>query len=201
MMKTMITGLCLIFAVSLSRAQMQPGTFELSLSGNITAVTKSVDQSSSNGTSNSTWQTTNAISLAIRPGVFLVPRLEFESEFFWLTVKGGTPAISISGNLSYNFTMPKVPVVPFVLVGYGIGNGVPEYGRLSGRSSSDMNIPVLNLGVGAKVFLAKRVAFRAEYRYQRYTQDDSFVSGSNSISQTTVQTFHNLFFGFSVFLP
>lgn len=114
------------------------------------------------------------LALAFRPGLFLVQGLSVEPEFFWGTMKGQAPALNLSGNLSYSYGMGYNMFVPFVLVGYGAGNGFPfyepmpkEYGALHPYS-----IAFLNAGGGLKIMtFGGRSLVRIEYRYQAFNAD------------------------------
>jgi opacity protein-like surface antigen len=91
------------------------------------------------------------------------------------------------------------PLAPFVLAGYGIGNGIVAFHKVVVRSSDEMDIPILTLGAGLKIFLSPAVAFRAEYRFERLTAEDSFAPGGPTLKEALLS--HNVFLGFSVFLP
>jgi opacity protein-like surface antigen len=74
----------------------------------------------------------------------------------------------LSGNLLYNFKMKNEHLLPFVLAGWGFGNGVPygEYVERWGGSGTHASTP--NLGVGVKYVFNKTAALRLEYRYRRF---------------------------------
>jgi opacity protein-like surface antigen len=107
--------------------------------------------------------------------------------------------------LAYTFSIPESPVKPFLTAGYGIGNGIPIMQRLMDRSSDDLDIPVVRVGGGMKIFLSKQVALKLEYRYERYSYENSssfaYYGYSYSYSQKVISNYHNVLFGISVFLP
>ena len=189
----------LAFGLSL-QAQTQPGTIQLSLSGNVGFVSGSSETTTPYGSFSSTMESQGFIAVMLRPGVYATSALVIEPEIFFTSAERQLPAYSISGNLAYNFPIADSHITPFVLAGYGIGNGVPAFERLIFRSSDKLDIPVLNAGAGVHVFITDRVAFRAEYRYQRYTQDQS-TGGTIYYSTKSTYRYHNIFFGFSVLFP
>jgi opacity protein-like surface antigen len=77
--------------------------------------------------------------------------------------------------------------------------------RLIGRASDKSDIPVPRVGGGVKFFLSKQVALKLEYRYERYSYENSstvsFYYSSYSYSQKEVWDHHTVLFGISVFLP
>ncbi len=181
-------------------AQTKQGAWELSLSGNIGSVSTSTKSEGSFGRFESKGEAQGFLALTARPGFYIIDGLVLEPEILWTAVEGTEPSLSLSGNLAYNFTVPKSRVTPFVLIGYGTGNAVPFLQRLLFRSSDELNISLLNLGAGVKIFVTERVALRTEYRFQRFSREETFGSGSFQGTLKEVNKFHHLFFGFSVFL-
>ena len=121
----------------------------------------------------------NQVSLAFRPGLFIVDGLSVEPELFWGTTKGRAPALNLSGNISYSYGMGQNIFVPFVLVGYGAGNGFPFYEPLQKNANYLSAITFLNAGGGLKVMmLGGRALIRLEYRYQAFTADLYGVKGN-----------------------
>jgi opacity protein-like surface antigen len=200
-MKNILAVVCLVFACESLSSQTQQGTWELSLSGNLGSVSGSSETTGSFGSSKSELESQGYLSLALRPGFYIIDGLVVEPEILWTAVEKDPPSFSLSGNLAYNFSIPQSHITPFVLVGYGTGNAIPLFQRLLFRSSDKLDISVLNIGAGLKFFVAERIALRTEYRYQRYSQERTFSSGSFNSTTKTIQNFHNVFFGFSIFLP
>ena len=196
---TVFTAAALVFVCSAIHAQTQQGAWELSASGNFGSVSSSSETTGSFSQKSET-DAEGYLSLALRPGYYVIDGLAVEPEFLWTAVDGTPPSFSISGNVAYNFDIPKSQVTPFILAGYGVGNSIPLFQRLFVRSSDDFDISVLNIGAGLKVFLTERIALRTEYRYQRYSRESTLSSGTFSVTTTTVASFHNVFLGFSVFL-
>lgn len=111
------------------------------------------------------------LALAFRPGLFIVQGLSVEPEFFWGAIKQQSPALNLSGNLSYSYGMGYNMFVPFVLVGYGAGNGFPFYEPMAkAYGAADLSaITFLNAGGGIKIMtFGGRSLVRIEYRYQAF---------------------------------
>jgi hypothetical protein len=186
---------------SQSQSQIRQGTWEFSFSATAGEVSGSSEYSSSFGTSTFKMESQKYVSFVLRPGFIIVEGLELEPEFYLTAVEGSPAAIAFSGNLAYNISIPESRVTPFLLVGYGVGNGIPVLGRLLTRSSADLDITVLNAGAGVKVFIVDHVAFRVEYRHQRFSYEDTVGSAPFFFTTKFSQNFNNILFGLSVFLP
>ena len=188
----------LLFGLALSASgQTEQGSWEFSLSSNLGLVSRSSEYSSPYGSSQSEGEPEGFLTLALRPGYYLADGLAFEPEFLWTAIEGIPPSFSLSGNLAYNFRIEGSRATPFVLLGYGLGNAIPIFQRVAVRTSDQWNIPVVNAGAGVKFFATEQVAVRLEYRFQRYSQEES--SGSGSWKSST--QFHNIFMGIALFLP
>ena len=202
-MITKITLISISAAVTLaalqSHAQIDQGAVEASLSGTMGSVSYTSDTHSAYiivpGESH------EHLSLALRPGYYIVEGLDVEPEFLLAATDGVPPSFSISGNLAYNVMVPGSHVAGFVLAGYGTGNTIPATRNLFSRPYGGFDIGVLNLGAGLKFFLSERVALRTEYRFQKYSQEMTFSDYPSSVTLRITSTFHQLFLGFSVFFP
>jgi len=148
---------------------------------------------------------TQYVSLAFRPGFYpiLGEGLSLEPELFYGRTNG-VSALNLSGNLSYSLGIGYWPVVPFILVGYGFGNGVPYGAYMPGWSNPQIrdaenffDVRVINAGIGAKVMvLGGRALLRLEYRYQAFT-----VHYYNYVPNYTDYIYgRRLLLGFSVLL-
>ncbi|HEY9164705.1 MAG TPA: hypothetical protein VIS48_00940 [Candidatus Kryptonia bacterium] len=135
----------------------------------------------------------NYASLAVRPGLFLVEGLSIEPEFLSAVAKGIPPALNVSGNLSYSYGIGYNVVVPFALVGYGVGDGLPFNQPLIRSAGYMTGIRFLNLGAGLKIMtLGGRALFRVEYRYQDF--DEVYLRSSPHVYA------RRILLGFSVLL-
>ena len=184
-MKLILPFLLLMLAPFPLQAQYGPGTVETSFS-------LSLQSMSGSGSS-----VTNILASG-RVGFFLVQGLEIEPEITLLKPENLDVMYVLNGNLAYNFTLPAGNAAPFVLAGYGITNSVPIFGLP--LSHIDMTIGVLNLGVGMKVKIVERAALRVEYRFQKYTGEDTRTSGTFTSTTTVDLTMHTLGVGFSLML-
>ena len=182
-------------------SQTQQGAWELSLSRTFGSVSTSTETSGSFGSSSTDSEAEGYLTLALRPGFFIIDGLALEPEILWTAIEGEPPSFMLSGNLAYTFSIPESRVLPFVLAGYGTGNAIPLFQTLLFRSSDKLDISVLNIGGGLKVLIAERVAIRTEYRYQRFSQKTDFGFGPYGGTAKSTTNFHNVLIGFSVFLP
>lgn len=161
-------------------------SWELSFSGNM----GSVSSSSKNYSSSSQF-----IALTFRPGFFITENIEIEPEIQWLAADGDKPLFSYSANAAYNFGNPLSTKIPFILVGYGRTNSIPIIRTLVFRSSDKHDISIINVGAGMKFLAAKNVAFRVEYRHQRFTYSRTFFNTTYEYSTK----YNHMLFGFSIF--
>ncbi|MDP4173719.1 MAG: outer membrane beta-barrel protein [Bacteroidota bacterium] len=193
-----VFSILLLSSISLM-AQVEKGRFELSLSGTFGSYSTKSEYTSGSYKSSHESDAVNYAVLAFRPGYYIIDGLEFEPAIFMTAVEKNPPSFSISGNLAYNFKIPNSTVVPFVLAGYGIGNAVPVLSNmLMGRSSDKMDIGILNLGLGAKVFVSQNAALRVEYNYQRSSFDEEYTGYYSSKAEYTMNM-HKILFGVSLF--
>jgi opacity protein-like surface antigen len=190
---TLVVVVLALVSLSTAVSQTNQGAWEFSVSGAFA----SYSSKSENSGHTSESESQNIFSLLFRPGFFVIDGLEILPEVYWGAASDEPPSFSFSGNVAYNYMIPGARVAPFVLAGYGVGNGLPILERMLGRSSDTFDITVLNLGGGAKIFVTKAVALTAEYRYQQFGRDVS--SGSSTTKYTYY--FHNVFLGVSAFLP
>ena len=191
MRPTLCLAAALLLAAS-SFAQPLPGKkFELSISGGY--------QHFSSGSSTSS----SLFFLSPRFGVFVTEGLEVEPEITSMFTSGADPAYVANGNLAYNFKAQGRALV-FVLAGYGIANGIPIEGVVTG-GMKDVTFGVLNLGAGVKILFSEDVAVRTEFRYQRFsgTYQNQYwldVAPQGSASQSYEVTLFSVQFGLTVFL-
>jgi len=81
-----------------------------------------------------------------------------------------------SGNVAYNFRASEA-LVPFVLAGAGLGNGLAYMGIVDGRSAADSI--ALHLGAGIKYLVGTAAALRLEYRYTHYRISETMLGVSH----------------------
>lgn len=193
-----VFSILLLSTVSLM-AQVEKGKFELSVSGTFGSVSSKSEYTSGSYKSSQESDAVNYAVIAFRPGYYIIDGLEFEPAIFMTAIETTEPSFSLSGNLAYNFTIPNSIVVPFVLAGYGVGNAIPVLNNtLTGRSSDKMDIGLLNLGLGAKVFVSQKAALRVEYNYQRSSYDREY-NGYYQVKEEHTINMHKILFGVSLF--
>jgi opacity protein-like surface antigen len=185
---------------SFAYAQCEKGNVELSLIGTAGSLQENEEYESrkQNGDSQ------KYLMAFFRSGYFLTDNISIEPELSWTAMDETKPALNICGNITYNLPNPNSVIIPFVLAGYGVGNGIPINHTIFGRSTKDMDIKLLNIGAGAKFKLGKKAALRVEYRFQKFSFESSYREYYyDQYYDTKVKytlNFNNIFFGFSVFL-
>lgn len=184
-MKLKTLALIALFSGMSAHAQLSRGTVETSIS----AALQSLSSSGSSATN---------IMLSARLGFFPVDRFEIEPEFTILKPENVNTLYMLNGNLAYNFDLPSGTAHPFLLVGYGITNSFPLFDVLV--VNYETTVGVLNLGAGMKVFLAKNVALRIEYRFQKLTGSQSGGGFGYTYTNPIDLNIHNFHVGFSVLL-
>ena len=137
--------------------------------------------------SGSTTQT--VLNIPITVGYVFWRGLEIQPEVMLTKFRYSNTSILVNLNVAYNFLMQK-KLVPYVLAGFGLGNGFSYAGIVEG--TSDINSTALNIGVGIKYLVGTAAAFRAELRYTHYHFSESGGGTSN------FNTFQ-LFTGISLF--
>jgi hypothetical protein len=185
----------IMFANSVVYSQPKKKTWELSLSGNMGTVYSTTKSESQFGSYSSSTPAHEFVTLALRPGFFITDEIQFEPEIQWAAAEGGEPLLSFSVNVAYNFNISHSNTRPFILLGYGRANSIPIFQTLIFRLSDKHDISIINVGGGFKIFAAENVAFRTEYRFQRFARSESF--SDRKYKYATI--YHNIFFGFSLF--
>jgi len=130
------------------------------------------------------------LSLPLRFGYFVWKGLEIEPELMLMKFEGSDTVYNLSGNLSYNFkTSGKL--LPFVLAGAGIGNGIAIGPLMEG--DSDINAFLLNFGGGVKYVIGNSGAIRLEYRFTHNRFDSADWLEAEKANS------HQFFIGVSLF--
>ncbi len=130
-------------------------------------------------------ETRTVFNVPVRIGFFLFKGLEIEPEVF-LTIPEDSDytGILFLGNLVYNFKASK-KAIPFILGGFGIGNGLQEFSIAEDWGES---VTALNFGAGIKFLVGSSAALRIEYRFTKYWEAGEYLRTDN-----------NIYVGFSVF--
>lgn len=187
-------------AAAPSHGQPKAGTFELGMSVDM-GFSKDSYEASGSFSSSSDSESEGFLALSVRPGYYVAAGLSIEPEFLWTAMEGQQPGFSLAGNLSYTFPIENSPVLPFVLAGYGRGNTIPALGIAMLAQTDGWDVSLLNAGAGIKVFASSAVAVRMEYRYRRYSTEESYGIGSYTGTVTYTRQFHAFLIGLSLFLP
>jgi opacity protein-like surface antigen len=150
------------------------------------------------------------VQIPIRVGYFIWKGLEFEPELMLASEKytgyypDGSVAYSdnqtgyiLSGNFLYNFKLNSSRMIPFVLAGYGFGNGGPEGTDVDQYESGAKN-SLLNLGAGIKFMFGNIGALRFEYRFRGGTVKYSYAD-DGGITYTDKVNYHTVLLGLSLF--
>ncbi len=202
MNKSMLLWLCALLCAAIpATAQTDSGSWEFSLAGNIGSTSTSTEYTYGGRTTSSDGEARMYLGLDLRVGAYVASGFSLEPEIYLLAIDKVPPTWNLGANAAYTFTIPESPVKPFLTAGYGIGNGIPLMQRLLNRSSDELDIPVLRAGGGVKVFFSRYVALKVEYRYEHYSKEDSYSAGPYSSTTKAAINYHNVLFGFSVFLP
>jgi len=182
-------------------AQIGRGSWELSAACNLGSMSSSYESTGGGQTHSGSSEAQGYFALDFRVGGYPADGFSIEPEVYMLAVENESPAFNFGANLAYTFDIQESIIKPFVIAGYGIGNGAPIMQRLLGRSSDKLDIPVLRVGGGIKVFVSKSVALKMEYRYERYSQEKTTTIYTYSYTTNSTANYHNVLFGFSVFFP
>jgi opacity protein-like surface antigen len=153
-------------------------------------------------------ETYTVFQMPFRLGIFFAKGLEFEPELLLTSEHSkysssmGSYSYSstgwiLSGNLVYNFKLKSPRMIPFVLAGYGFGNGDLEGTDVDEYAGGDVSSPktsLFNAGAGFKYLFGNIAALRFEYRLRtgtvKYTSEGTFSDKVN---------FHSFLLGLSLF--
>jgi len=135
-------------------------------------------------------ESSSMANIFLRAGWFIWGGLEIEPELMMTKFEGSDAVFVLSGNLAYNFRFGG-KMVPFVLAGFGFGNGLGLAGIVEGGSSIDSTL--LNFGGGLKYIIGSSAALRLEYRFSHYRFEYDYYEDVENLNQ------HQLLIGVSVF--
>ncbi len=183
----------ILFLFHTSFAQINGRRFEISASGNL----GSVSTISESGDYTYESEARLYFNTYIRAGYFLSGGFEFEPEFYTFLTERGKPSFVMSANFVYNHQIGVTKFFPFLLIGYGLGNSYPILTMTNSyiRMSDKLDVSCLNAGAGLKYFFNKNIAFRTEFRYQRF--HDKLESNIYTTSEFT-EKLNSLLIGFSI---
>lgn len=212
MLRSLLIILVCAFTISTfaqTAFKFSSGKLELGLSGSLGSIkTESEIKSSYSNSSfiSKNSDTKNYFQLSLMPSIFIIYGLSIESEIDLFILEKSKPAFSLIGNVNYTFDIGQPQVAPFVKAGYGLSNSVklPINSGIANRVSDTFDIPIINFGAGAKIFISQSVLFKSEinYRILSYSYTNTYKSGnySNTTSGQYDYSFLTMLFGFSVLL-
>ena len=172
---------------------LRQGAVELSTAASLTSTNDGDDDGDDDGS-------VTVVNLPLRVGYMVTRRLELEAEGQLSRLSYGDDSQTghqLGGHVLYHFGEGKV--VPFVLAGASVGDSADFFGVLVG--DEDQTITSLRAGAGLKAFLGRRAAFRAEYRFLRYSLEEARFDPEFSTErmETVHPTQHRFFAGLSIF--
>jgi len=152
-----------VFCLSALAQPVPEKKWEFSASGSFSSM-KSKDASES----------LDLLNLALRLGYFVYKGLEIEPEFL-LTIpdESENTGVLFMGNIAYNFG-PSKNVAPFVLAGFGVGNGARYFSIILDLEET---VTVLDFGAGIKYVVGNSAGLRLEYRFSHVMMEgDDYIN-------------------------
>jgi hypothetical protein len=183
-MRTTIFVILLCGLAMSTQAQFKQRDFELALGGTLGTATTKLEYE---GLSNE--ETQSYVYLALTPGYYIIDGLSIELDLGLRAMEEVKPGQLALLNLSYTYLLPSTHIGLFGRVGYGISNCVSVPGFLDldlSRRSEDLDIGVLNAGVGGKFLMSESVFIRTEVNYRIHSYSEDYLGGTADYSQTTL---------------
>lgn len=135
------------------------------------------------------------LNFPVRLGYYLWKGLEFEPELkftsYHYSGKSSQSGTLFTLNLAYNFKLNSPRLIPFVLGGYGFGDGYVHLQSFVEPLPDGVNATAYNFGGGIKYLFGNIAALRLEYRYTHWMSEEEGYSNHYNI--------HNIFVGISLF--
>ena len=135
------------------------------------------------------------LNFPVRLGYYLWKGLEFEPELKFTSYHysgGGSESGALfSLNLAYNFKLKSPRLIPFVLGGYGFGDGYAHLLMFVEPLPDGVSATAYDFGGGIKYLFGNIAALRLEYRYTHWMSEKLGFSNDYNI--------HNIFVGISLF--
>lgn len=139
-------------------------------------------------------------------GYCIIDGLTIEPELDINLITDAEISISLLGNLSYTFHIPKKNTYPFIKLGYGLSNYYSDhyYGYSNESGGSSLDTRVFNAGAGLKFLYTSGMALKLEINFKNYNYSTS-SSYANEYYQNTTKidgdmNVISLSIGFSIFL-
>jgi len=108
-------------------------------------------------------------------GYCIIDGLTIEPELDINLITDDETSISLIGNLTYNFSIPKKNTYPFIKLGYGLSNyySDPYYGYSNESGGSSLDTRVINAGAGLKFLYSSGMALKLEINFKNYNYSNS----------------------------
>jgi len=140
-------------------------------------------------------------------GYCIIDGLTIEPELDINLITDTETSISLIGNLTYNFSIPKKNTYPFIKLGYGLSNYYSDryyYGYQNESGGNSLDTRVFNAGAGLKFLYSSGMALKLEINFKNYNYSKS-SSFTNEYSQSTYKIDNDmnvisLSLGFSILL-
>jgi len=118
-------------------------------------------------------------------GYCIVDGLTIEPELDINLVTDNETSISLIGNLTYNFNIPRKNTYPFIKLGYGLSNYYSDshYGYSNESGGNSLDTRVFNAGAGLKFLYSSGMALKLEINFKNYNY--------STTSSYTDQYYHN----------
>ena len=140
-------------------------------------------------------------------GYCIIDGLTIEPELDINLITDDETSISLIGNLTYNFSIPRKNTYPFIKLGYGLSNYYSDryyYGYQNESGGNSLDTRVFNAGTGVKFLYSSGMALKLEINFKNFNYSTS-NSYSNEYSQSTYKIDNDmnvisLSIGFSILL-
>jgi len=108
-------------------------------------------------------------------GYCIIDGLTIEPELDINLITDEETSISLIGNLTYNFSIPRKNTYPFIKLGYGLSNYYSDryYGYSNESGGSSLDTRVINAGAGLKFLYSSGMALKLEINFKNYNYSNS----------------------------
>lgn len=120
-------------------------------------------------------------------GYYFIDGLSFEPELEINLISSDEISVSILANLTYNIRTSSNKVIPYIKLGYGLGNYLTDYNYYGGSSDNSLDTKVFNAALGIKLAYTPWSVMRLELNYKYFSNSNSY-SYSDPYIQTSIET-------------
>jgi hypothetical protein len=120
-------------------------------------------------------------------GYCIFDGLAFEPELDINLITDAETSISLIGNLTYNFNIPRKSTYPFIKLGYGVSNYLSDeyYGYPAKSDGSSFDTKIINAGAGLKLVYSSGLAMKLEINFKNYSYSTSSTYSDQYSKHTT----------------